>query len=83
MCRQVAKAAVPALSVAARKLHVSSTQRAAEISTILEERILGAAPKVTVVTVMLHKLKGMIIEVILLENNWIQYRNIALKMEQY
>ncbi|KOB66729.1 Uncharacterized protein OBRU01_20832 [Operophtera brumata] len=45
MCRQVAKAAVPAVSVAARKLHVSSTQRAAEISTILEERILGAAPK--------------------------------------
>ncbi|XP_061721147.1 ATP synthase subunit alpha, mitochondrial [Cydia pomonella] len=42
---QVSKVAVPAVSVAARKLHVSCTQRAAEISTILEERILGAAPK--------------------------------------
>ncbi|CAD7015322.1 unnamed protein product [Ceratitis capitata] len=32
-------------SLAARKLHVSATQRSAEISSILEERILGVAPK--------------------------------------
>lgn len=31
--------------MAARKLHVSSCNRAAEISSILEERILGSAPK--------------------------------------
>lgn len=31
--------------MAARQLHVSAGQRTAEISTILEERILGAAPK--------------------------------------
>ncbi|XP_026763137.2 ATP synthase subunit alpha, mitochondrial [Galleria mellonella] len=42
---QVSKIAAPAIAVASRKVHVSSTQRAAEISTILEERILGAAPK--------------------------------------
>ncbi|XP_063221598.1 ATP synthase subunit alpha, mitochondrial [Bacillus rossius redtenbacheri] len=35
----------PAAQVAARKLHVSCSQRAAEISSILEERIMGAAPK--------------------------------------
>ncbi|VVD01062.1 unnamed protein product [Leptidea sinapis] len=42
---QASKVAVPAVAVASRKLHLSSTQRAVEISTILEERILGAAPK--------------------------------------
>lgn len=31
--------------MAARQLHVSCSQRTAEISSILEERILGAAPK--------------------------------------
>lgn len=41
----VAKAAFPASQVAARQLHVSATQRTAEISSILEERILGSAPK--------------------------------------
>ncbi|KAJ6633550.1 ATP synthase subunit alpha, mitochondrial [Pseudolycoriella hygida] len=40
-----AKAAFPAASIASRKLHVSCSQRAAEISSILEERILGSAPK--------------------------------------
>lgn len=40
-----AKASFPAASLAARKLHVSCTHRAAEISSILEERILGSAPK--------------------------------------
>ncbi|XP_061394843.1 ATP synthase subunit alpha, mitochondrial [Musca vetustissima] len=40
-----AKAAYPAATLAARKLHVSSTQRSAEISSILEERIMGVAPK--------------------------------------
>lgn len=40
-----AKAAYPAASLASRKFHVSCNQRAAEISSILEERILGAAPK--------------------------------------
>lgn len=40
------KAAYPAAAnVAARQLHVSAGQRTAEISSILEERILGAAPK--------------------------------------
>nr|XP_016930209.1 ATP synthase subunit alpha, mitochondrial [Drosophila suzukii] len=39
------KAAYPAASLAARKFHVASTQRSAEISNILEERILGVAPK--------------------------------------
>ncbi|XP_077293960.1 ATP synthase subunit alpha blw, mitochondrial [Arctopsyche grandis] len=42
---QVAKAAIPALTVASRSIHQSCTQRAAEISSILEERIMGAAPK--------------------------------------
>lgn len=36
------KSAYPAAGIAARKFHVSCSQRAAEISTILEERILGA-----------------------------------------
>ncbi|EDW02620.1 ATP synthase subunit alpha, mitochondrial [Drosophila grimshawi] len=39
------KAAYPATTLAARKFHVASTQRSAEISNILEERILGVAPK--------------------------------------
>lgn len=39
------KASYPAASLAARKFHVAATQRSAEISSILEERILGAAPK--------------------------------------
>lgn len=39
------KSAYPAASIAARKFHVSCSQRAAEISSILEERIMGAAPK--------------------------------------
>lgn len=42
---QVAGLAFPAANVAARKLHVSCSQRSAEISSILEERIMGAAPK--------------------------------------
>lgn len=42
---QVAGAAFPAASVAARKLHMSTPNRGAEISAILEERILGSAPK--------------------------------------
>jgi len=42
---QVARVALPALSVAAsRKVHVSAPKNA-EISAILEERIMGAAPK--------------------------------------
>lgn len=42
---KVAKIAVPAVQVAARNLHVSAANRGAEISSILEERILGSAPK--------------------------------------
>lgn len=42
---QVAKIAMPAVTVAARNLHVSTANRGAEISSILEERILGSAPK--------------------------------------
>lgn len=48
--RQVSKVAgiaAPAVAVAARNFHVSPTQKAAEISAILEERIMGAAPKVS------------------------------------
>lgn len=45
LCQIAAKAAYPAASLAARKFHVSSTQRAAEITQVLEERILGSAPK--------------------------------------
>jgi len=41
-----AKSAYPAASLAARKFHASASQRGAEISSILEERILGAAPKI-------------------------------------
>lgn len=39
------KSAYPAAAIAARKFHVSCSHRAAEISSILEERIMGAAPK--------------------------------------
>ncbi|XP_047114429.1 ATP synthase subunit alpha, mitochondrial [Schistocerca piceifrons] len=35
----------PAAQITNRNIHVSCSQRAAEISSILEERILGAAPK--------------------------------------
>ncbi|CAH1163577.1 unnamed protein product [Phaedon cochleariae] len=42
---QVTGAAFPVASVAARKIHVSAQNRGAEISSILEERILGTAPK--------------------------------------
>jgi len=41
-----AKSAYPAASLATRKFHASASQRGAEISSILEERILGAAPKI-------------------------------------
>jgi F-type H+-transporting ATPase subunit alpha len=37
---------LPAIQAAVRQLHVTPTTKAAEISSILEERILGAAPKV-------------------------------------
>jgi F-type H+-transporting ATPase subunit alpha len=43
--QQVARIAVPATQIAARKLHASAPVRGAEISSILEERIMGAAPK--------------------------------------
>ncbi|GJQ78314.1 Atp5a1 [Trypoxylus dichotomus] len=42
---QVAGATFPAASVAARKIHISTPNHGAEISSILEERILGSAPK--------------------------------------
>nr|CAG4651687.1 EOG090X03DA [Triops cancriformis] len=42
---KIAQRTLPAVQIAARKLHTSDTQRAAEISSILEEKILGAAPK--------------------------------------
>ncbi|XP_071440607.1 ATP synthase subunit alpha, mitochondrial [Hetaerina americana] len=42
---KVAKLAWPALQVASRKIHISQERRGAEISSILEERILGSAPK--------------------------------------
>lgn len=42
---QIARIAIPATQVAVRKIHVSSAARGAEISSILEERIMGAAPK--------------------------------------
>ncbi|XP_060534084.1 ATP synthase subunit alpha, mitochondrial [Cylas formicarius] len=43
--QQVAGAAFPAVSVAARKIHATASNRGVEISSVLEERILGAAPK--------------------------------------
>lgn len=46
---QVSNLAWPATQVAAaRTLHVSCSKRAAELSSILEERIMGSAPKVCV-----------------------------------
>ncbi|KAL3287885.1 hypothetical protein HHI36_002343 [Cryptolaemus montrouzieri] len=42
---QITGVAFPAISVASRKIHVATPNRGAEISSILEERILGAAPK--------------------------------------
>jgi len=42
---KVARRSMPAIQAATRKLHVTPTAKAAEISSILEERILGAAPK--------------------------------------
>ncbi|XP_072385170.1 ATP synthase subunit alpha, mitochondrial [Diabrotica undecimpunctata] len=42
---QIAGAAFPAASVAARNFHATPQNKGAEISSILEERILGAAPK--------------------------------------
>ncbi|XP_014259624.1 ATP synthase subunit alpha, mitochondrial [Cimex lectularius] len=42
---QVATISRPAKQIASRALHVSCSKRAAELSSILEERILGAAPK--------------------------------------
>jgi len=43
---QVARRSIPAIQAATRHLHVTPNNKAAEISSILEERILGAAPKV-------------------------------------
>ncbi|XP_051162033.1 ATP synthase subunit alpha, mitochondrial [Leptopilina boulardi] len=49
VARQLPNATVqikyPASGIASRKYHVSCSRRSAEISSILEERILGAAPK--------------------------------------
>ena len=42
---KVARRSLPAIQTAVRQLHVTPTAKAAEISSILEERILGAAPK--------------------------------------
>lgn len=43
--QQIARVVVPATQIAARKIHVSAPAKGAEISSILEERIMGAAPK--------------------------------------
>lgn len=43
---QISTLSWPACQLANRKFHVSSSKRAAEISSILEERILGSAPKI-------------------------------------
>jgi len=40
-----ARASYPAATLAARKIHASATQRTAEISSLLEERIMGITPK--------------------------------------
>lgn len=49
VARQLPNATVqikyPATGIASRKYHVSCSRRSAEISSILEERILGSAPK--------------------------------------
>ena len=42
---QVSRLGIPVLQVAAHKLHVSCPSHGAEISSILEECIMGAAPK--------------------------------------
>lgn len=42
---QVAGAAFPAVSAAIRKIHATPANHGVEISSVLEERILGAAPK--------------------------------------
>merc|ERR1712135_174828 len=42
---KVARRSIPAIQAATRHLHVTPNNKAAEISSILEERILGAAPK--------------------------------------
>lgn len=42
---QVAGVVAPAAAVLSRKIHLTGTNNGAEISSILEERILGAAPK--------------------------------------
>lgn len=42
---QVAGAAFPAASIAARKFHATPANNGVEISSVLEERILGSAPK--------------------------------------
>lgn len=43
---QISSLSWPACQIANRKLHISCSSRAAEMSSILEERILGAAPKI-------------------------------------
>ncbi|EEB14270.1 ATP synthase subunit alpha, putative [Pediculus humanus corporis] len=43
---QVSNVSIPAIQVGNRKLHISCSRRAAEISSILEEKILGASTKV-------------------------------------
>nr|CAD7199445.1 unnamed protein product [Timema douglasi] len=46
----------PAAQVVSRKFHISCSRRAAEISSLLEERILGSAPKVAYqITLILKK----------------------------
>merc|ERR1712136_488102 len=42
---KVARRSIPAIQAATRHLHVTPNNKAAEISSILEERILGATPK--------------------------------------
>lgn len=42
---QVAGAALPAASNAIRKIHATPANNGVEISSVLEERILGSAPK--------------------------------------
>merc|ERR1712243_384228 len=43
---KVARRSIPAIQAATRHLHVTPNNKAAEISSILEERVLGAAPAV-------------------------------------
>jgi F-type H+-transporting ATPase subunit alpha len=52
----VARRSLPAIQTAVRQLHVTPTAKAAEISSILEERILGAAPKVNFL-LLIYELK--------------------------